>query len=96
MNMERLLRSNRKEILETATRHGASRVRVFGSIARGTADDASDIDFLVDLAPDRGLLDLGSLLYDLRQLLGVEVDVVTGAGLRKRFREKILAEAVDL
>ncbi len=96
MNAQALLRSKRKLILETAARHGASRVRVFGSAARGADDEASDIDFLVDLAPDRSLLDLGGLLYDLRQLLGTEVDVVTEKGLRRRIRETVLAEAVDL
>lgn len=38
---------------------GASRVRVFGSVARGDATEASDIDFLVDLESSRGLFDLG-------------------------------------
>jgi predicted nucleotidyltransferase len=96
MNAQALLRSKRKMILETAARHGASRVRIFGSVARGTADEASDLDFLVDLDPDRSLLDLGGLLYDLRQLLGMDVDVVTEKSLRKRIRAAVLKEAVDL
>lgn len=96
MNKADLLKVRRGEILEIARRHGAVNVRVFGSVARGEADEASDIDFLVDLAPDRSLLDLGSLLYELHQMLGVEVDVVTEDGLRSRIRERVLAEAVEL
>lgn len=91
-----LLRSERERILSVAARHGVRRIRVFGSVARGTADQQSDIDFLVDLLPDRSLLDLGSLSYELCQLLGTEVDVVTEKGLRARIRDRVLAEAVDL
>jgi len=70
--------------------------RVFGSVARGTDDEQSDVDFLVELAPDRSLLDLGGFLYEMRSLLGTNVDMVTEKGLRKRIREKVLAKAVDV
>jgi predicted nucleotidyltransferase len=90
------LRSHRSEILETARARGASRVRVFGSVARGDATETSDIDFLVDLDVDRGLFDLGGLLMDLEELLGHNVDVVTEAGLRSRVAPSVLDDAVDL
>lgn len=51
----------RAEILAAATRHGATNVRVFGSVARGDADAASDVDFLVDFEQGRSLLHLASL-----------------------------------
>jgi predicted nucleotidyltransferase len=91
-----LLRSKREEILQLAARHGAKNVRVFGSVARGTADEASDVDFLVDMASGRSLLDLGGLLMDLEHLLGRKVDVITENGLRQRIREQVLREAVPL
>lgn len=90
------LRNRRGEILELARVRGASRVRVFGSIVRGDATDASDIDFLVELAEGRNLLDLGGLLMDLRDLLGHDVDVVTESSLRPRVATEVLADAVDL
>jgi len=90
------LRSRRNEILQVARARGASRVRVFGSVARGDATESSDIDFLVDLDTSRGLFDLGGLLMDLRDLLGHEVDVVTEAGLRPRVAERVLADAIEL
>jgi predicted nucleotidyltransferase len=96
MEYSTLLRANRKKILETASRYGASNVRIFGSVARGTADEASDIDFLVNLAPDRSLLDLGGLLYELSQILGVDVDVITEDSLRTSLRDRVVAEAVEL
>lgn len=86
----------RDEILRVAAARGARNVRIFGSVARGEADDASDIDFLVDMEPGRSLLDLGGLLMDLRALLHREVDVVTEDSLRERIRPRVLAEAVKL
>lgn len=90
------LRSRRDEILQVATRHGARHVRVFGSMARGDADEKSDVDFLVEMEKGRSLLDLGGLLMDLQDLLGRRVDVVTEKGLRERIRSRVLREAVPL
>jgi predicted nucleotidyltransferase len=86
----------RGEILAAAARHGATNVRVFGSVARGDAGTASDVDFLVDFEPGRSLLDLAGLLVDLEDLLGIPVDVVTEPGLKARIRQRVLAEAVPV
>jgi predicted nucleotidyltransferase len=91
-----LVKEKRADILALAAKHGARNVRVFGSVARGDADQQSDIDFLVQMAPGCSLLDLGGLQYDLEQLLGCRVDVVTEQGLKARLREEILSEAVTL
>ena len=69
---------------------------MFGSVARGDATEVSDVDFLVDLAPDRSLFDLGGLLMDLQDLLQRNVDVVTEGGLRPRVAQRVLADAVEL
>jgi predicted nucleotidyltransferase len=90
------LRRSAPDIEALAARRGASNIRVFGSVARGDADSTSDVDLLVDLAPDRSLFDLGGLLTDLADLLGTEVDVVTEASLKPRVRQQILAEAIPL
>jgi predicted nucleotidyltransferase len=90
------LKDKREAILQIAAKHGARNVRVFGSVARGEADEQSDIDFLVDMEPGRSLLDLGGLLVDLQDLLGQNVDVVTERGLKPRIRERVLHEAVGL
>jgi uncharacterized protein len=96
MNFSELLKDKREAILQIAAKHGARNVRVFGSVARGAADDQGDIDFLVDMEPGRSLLDLGGLLMDLQDLLGRNVDVVTERGLKPRIRERVLHEAVAL
>lgn len=91
-----LLASKRQDILNIARRHGARRIRVFGSVASGSADSESDIDLLVEMEEGRSLFDLGGLLMDLRELLGCDVDVVTESGLRPRIRDRVLKEAMPL
>lgn len=91
-----LLQAHRDEILRLAEAYGARNVRVFGSVARGDSDDASDVDFVVDMDEGRGLFDMGGLLMSLRALLGCEVDLITEAGLAPRARERVLREAVAL
>ena len=96
MDLQALLNQNRERVLATAAQYGAYNVRVFGSVARGDATASSDIDLLISMEHGRSLMDLGGLLYDLRNLLGVEVDVVTENGLRARIRDQVLREAVPL
>lgn len=91
-----LLKENRDEILEIARRRGVEKIRVFGSVARGEATAESDVDLLVDLEPDRSLLDLGGLLSDIENLLGCEVHVVTEPSLHWYIRESVIKEAVPL
>jgi len=94
MTLEQLLHEKREQILRIAARHGARNVRVFGSLVRGEANQASDIDFLVEMEAGRSLLDLGGLQVELESLLGRRVDVVTVRGLKARIRDRVLREAV--
>jgi predicted nucleotidyltransferase len=96
MTLEELRQSRRETILATAARHGASNLRVFGSIARGEAGGLSDLDLLVDMDRDRSLMDLGGLLMDLEAKLNMRVDVTTERMLRPEIRARVLAEAVPL
>lgn len=96
LNIYNRLQERRAQVLAIAANHGAYNVRVFGSVARHEADSASDIDLLVDMEPERSLLDLGGLLMDLEELLGCQVDVVTENGLRGRIRERVLKEATAI
>lgn len=96
LEIDLIITSNRTRILDLARKHGVRNVRVFGSFARGQAGKDSDIDFLVDLDPDRSLMDLGGLLMDLQTLLGRRVDVVTEKALHRYIRDQVIREAKPL
>jgi predicted nucleotidyltransferase len=96
MEIGKLLEIKRDHILRTADKHGARNVRVFGSVVRGEAGPASDVDFLVKMDRGRGLLDLSALVVDLQDLLGRKVDVVSEDGLYWLLRRRILKEAKPL
>ena len=96
MGIDELIGAKREEVLRLAAKHGARNVRIFGSVARGEADAASDLDFLIELEPGRNLLDMGGLLIDLQSLLGRPVDVISEKGLRPSIRARVLREAVPL
>ena len=91
--MHALIELHRAEIRTLAERHGLDDVRIFGSMARGDGDEASDVDLLVTLPPGRTGLALGALLMDVQDLLGRRVEVVTEGSLHPALREKVLEEA---
>lgn len=90
------LARNRAAILEIAARQGASNVRVFGSFARGEAGPRSDLDLLVDMEPERSLLDTIALIQELEALLGRSVDVLTEQAIYRPLRSRILGKARPL
>jgi uncharacterized protein len=91
-----LLAEHREEILAAAQRHRITRVRVFGSIARGEDRPDSDVDLLVDADGSVGLFALAGFVGEVEDLLGVHVDVVTPEGLTEPRASVILREARDL
>jgi len=96
MTLEEFLKEKRAEIMKIAAKHGANNIRIFGSAVRGDATPESDIDFLVDAAPDTSSWFPAGLILDLQELLGFRVDVVTERGLNPHIREHVLREAVPL
>jgi predicted nucleotidyltransferase len=96
MDTRQLVQTRRDEILRIAASHGASNLRIFGSVARGDSKPGCDIDFLVHLEPGRSLLDHVALMQGLEDLLGHKIDVVTEDGLHEMVREQVLKEAIFL
>ena len=89
------LRRVRAPILAAAASRGLSDVRVFGSVARGTAGSESDVDLLVHPASHSSVFDLAGFMVDVEELLGIRVDVVSDRGHGPTM-ERIRSEAVTL
>ncbi len=96
MKIDDILKNKRDEILDIASRYGARKIRIFGSILRGETKLNSDIDLLVELESGRSLLDIIAIKQDLEDLLGCKVDVVTEAAVSPYIRDEVIGQAVSL
>ncbi|HYU85809.1 MAG TPA: helix-turn-helix domain-containing protein [Kribbellaceae bacterium] len=92
----RRLRRNRDKVLSTATKHGVTNLRVFGSVARGEDRPDSDLDLLIDLPPGIGLLGLGRVRSDIERIVGTHVDLVPETDLKPDVRARVLKEVISL
>ena len=85
-----------KEIVAAlAAQYGADRIYLFGSYARGDANQDSDIDLRIDKGAIRGL-QIGRLAADLEDALGIPVDLVPTGSLDSNFLNSIADDEVLL
>lgn len=96
MHPSEALSLHRTRIREIALSHRVSGVRVFGSALHGDDVSGSDLDLLVEPTPQTTMMDIGAIRFELKNLLGLEVDVLTPNGPPARFREQVLREAVPV
>lgn len=87
------LQRHRDRIREIALSHRVANVRVFGSVLRGEDKDGSDLDILVEPTEETTLMDIGAIRFELKELLGIPIDVLTPNALPDRFRQHVLDEA---
>ena len=88
-----LLAAHRPVLVE---RFGVRRLALFGSVARGTAREDSDVDILVGFdQPPTGDQYFGTQFY-LEDLLGRPVDLVTETALRERLRPYVERDAITI
>ena len=90
------LAKNRDAVRQIVARHRAANPRIFGSILHGQDNETSDVDPLVDAMADTSLFDLGAIQFEVQELLGVRVDVLTPDDLPDSFRTRVISEAVPL
>ena len=88
-----ILSEHRSRVLALVAAHGASHVRVFGSVAKGLDHEFSDLDLLVAVPPGTSLLTIVGLQQDLSDALGIRVDLCTERELHPGLKQRILAEA---
>ena len=94
MTMLDLIYEKREEIRRIAAKHGVLSIRVFGSVARGEAEAASDVDFVVEVGPNTSSWFPAGLIVELEDLLGRRVEVVARRALNADIRNRVLQEAV--
>ncbi|MCG2737730.1 MAG: nucleotidyltransferase family protein [Candidatus Methanoperedenaceae archaeon] len=73
VNLENLF----KKIISLIKKHGAKKIAVFGSYARGKEKPQSDIDILVEFSERKSLLELVGIEQELSDILGIKVDLLT-------------------
>ncbi len=94
----RTIALKRPALRDLCAKHGITRLAVFGSALHGDARPDSDIDLLVEFAPDRvpGLIRYAGIEREFTELLGQKVDLNTAGFLNPHFRDQVLAEAQDI
>jgi len=86
-------KQHRAAIRQIIRRHHADNARIFGSVLKGTDKEGSDLDIIVDPTPSTTLMDIGAMRLELRNLLGVDVDILTPKSLPDHYREQVLRDA---
>ena len=96
MKPSEVLATHRDTIRRIVAAHRAGNVRIFGSVVSGRDTEASDLDLLIDPTEATTLFDIGAIISELEEQLGIAVDVITPNALPEEFRARVLAEAVPI
>ncbi len=93
--MTQFSEETKAKIVELCKKNKVRELSLFGSRARGDERPDSDFDILVDFRDDSGidLFDYARMQVDLEKLIGIKVDLVEKAGLKRFVRDRVLAEA---
>ena len=91
-----VIQARRAELLDLAARRGARNLRVFGSVARGEAGPDSDLDLIVEMDSDRGVMDLLALISELEDALGTRVHLVEDVAPRDPLLVRVLEQVVPV
>ncbi|MCC6800898.1 MAG: hypothetical protein DCC55_35645 [Chloroflexi bacterium] len=96
MGIDEVIGDKRQAVIDLAAKHGASNVRVVGSVARGQARPDSDVDLLMTIPSPRSVFDLVGLWLDMKDLLGREVSLIPDSAPDREFMRSVLEDAVPL
>ncbi len=91
--MDALIEKYRRQIVEIAQEHGATKIQLFGSFAADHSTKESDIDLLVEMEGSRSLLDIIAIKYGIEDLTNRNVDVVTRKSLSPYIAEQVIRNA---
>jgi predicted nucleotidyltransferase len=79
---------------ELATRYDVREIGIFGSVARGDNDTASDLDLLVEFGPQADLIAYIGLWQYLEDIFGMKIDLVSKGGLRREMQDAVMRDLV--
>ncbi len=96
LGIDEVIGDKRQAVIDLAAKHGASNVRVVGSVARGQARPDSDVDLLMTIPSPRSVFDLVGLWLDMKDLLGREVSLIPDSAPDREFMRSVLEDAVPL
>jgi predicted nucleotidyltransferase len=96
VSIAEVIREKHEEIIRIAAEHGATQVRLIGSVARGDARPDSDVDLLVTWREGTSLLDHAALMLELESLLGRKVDIASDGWVKPSIRESVYRDAIAL
>jgi predicted nucleotidyltransferase len=85
-----------EQIVTVLRAHGVARAALFGSFARQSAGEGSDIDLLVEFTGAKGLLDVAAIELELSDLLERQVEAITYRALNPRVKDQVLREQVSI
>ena len=91
-----VLASRRAQVIDIVRSYGADNVVVFGSVARGDDGPGSDIDLMVDIPERMGLFTLAKMEREVRDALGVDVDLVPSRLVKAEVAASARGSAVAL
>ncbi|MCY1657422.1 MULTISPECIES: nucleotidyltransferase family protein [unclassified Dietzia] len=97
--LRELIEARRDEFRALLAKYAATNPMLFGSVARGTANDGSDVDIVVDMDPADGnlLMRASGLLEEVRTLFGREdIDIFPEQLLKRPIADAALREASEL
>lgn len=86
----------KNKITPIARSYGVKRIYLFGSYAKGNANENSDIDLLIEKGRPMSLLKLSGMRQRVEEALDLSVDLVTTAGIEDEFYKEIVGTEILL
>lgn len=86
----------KKIVVPIANFYGVKRLYLFGSYAKGMANEKSDVDLLVEKGKPMSLLKLSGMRQMVQEALNISVDLVTTTGIEDDFRKEIAGTEILL
>ncbi len=96
MRLSKEIQIIKEKLVPLLKKNNVTKAGIFGSYARGKQRMGSDIDLLVEINDDRGLIEFISLKMLIEKELGKKIDLVEYENIRKELKDGILSEEIPL